>query len=73
MLATKVLNGRLERRVGTVDATVSDPEMRATIRQDADPSELLIENRTFKDYNRYFLFSQGDIDKNPKLEQNDGY
>lgn len=73
MLATKVLNGRLERRVGTVDATVSDPEMRATIRQDADPSELLIENRTFNDYNRYFPFSQSDIDKNPKLEQNEGY
>lgn len=73
MLATKVLNGRLERRVGTVDATVSDPEMRATIRQDADPSELLIENRTFKDYNRYFPFSQGDIDNNPNLKQNEGY
>lgn len=73
MLATKVLNGRLERRVGTVDATVSDPEMRATITVNPDPGQVLIEERKFQDYNRYFPFSQSDIDNNPNLKQNEGY
>lgn len=73
MLATKVLNGRLERRIGTVDATVSDPEMRATITVNPDPGQVLIEERKFQDYNRYFPFSQSDIDNNPNLKQNEGY
>lgn len=73
MLAEKVLNGNLERRVGTVDAAVSDPELRATININADPTELLIEKRTFKPYHRYFPFSQSSIDKNPNLVQNEGY
>lgn len=73
MLAEKVLNGRLERRVGTVDASVSDPELRATINTNPDPTEVLIENRTFKTFHRYFPFSQGSIDKNPNLKQNEGY
>ncbi len=73
MLATKVLNGRLERRIGTVDATVSDPEMRATITVNPDPGQVLIEERKFQDYNRYFPFSQTDIDNNPNLKQNEGY
>ncbi|MDY3266836.1 MAG: RagB/SusD family nutrient uptake outer membrane protein [Phocaeicola sp.] len=73
MLAEKVLNGRLERRIGTVDASVSNPELRATINTNPDPSEVLIENRVFKTFHRYFPFSQGDIDKNPNLKQNEGY
>lgn len=73
MLAEKVLNGRLERRIGTVDASVSDPGLRATITLNPDPTEVLIENRSFQPFHRYFPFSQGDIDKNPKLEQNEGY
>lgn len=73
MLAEKVLNGRLERRIGTVDASVSDPELRATINTNPDPSEVLIENRVFKTFHRYFPFSQSDIDKNPNLKQNEGY
>lgn len=73
MLAEKVLNGRLERRIGTVDASVSDPGLRATITLSPDPTEVLIENRSFQPFHRYFPFSQGDIDKNPKLEQNEGY
>lgn len=62
MLAEKVLNGRLERRIGTVDASVSDPELRATINTNPDPTEVLIENRVFKTFHRYFPFSQSDID-----------
>lgn len=73
MLAEKVLNGRLERRIGTVDASVSDPELRATINTNPDPTEVLIENRVFKTFHRYFPFSQSDIDKNPNLKQNEGY
>lgn len=73
MLAEKVLNGRLERRIGTVDASVSDPELRATINTNPDPTEVLIENRVFKTFHRYFPFSQSNIDKNPNLKQNEGY
>lgn len=73
MLAEKVLNGRLERRIGTVDASVSNPELRATINTNPDPTEVLIENRVFKTFHRYFPFSQGAIDKNPNLKQNEGY
>lgn len=73
MLAEKVLNGRLERRIGTVDASVNNPELRATINTNPTPSDVLIENRVFKTFHRYLPFSQSSIDKNPKLKQNDGY
>lgn len=73
MLAEKVLNGNLERRIGTVDASVSNPELRATINTNPTPSDVLIEKRVFKTFHRYLPFSQSSIDKNPKLKQNEGY
>ena len=74
MLAEKVLNGRLERRVGTVsmDASV-DPEVRATINLDASPEDKLIEERIFQPHHRYFPIKQAIMDKNLKLVQNEGY
>lgn len=72
MLAETVLNGRLERRVGTV-GTGSDPETRATITQNPSPEEVLIENRTFKPFHRYFPIGQSVMDKNKALKQNEGY
>lgn len=74
MVAETVLNGTLERRVGTVsmDASV-DPELRATITVDAPATEKFIETRKFAAHNRYFPIPQTSIDKNPQLTQNDGY
>lgn len=74
MVAETVLNGTLNRRVGTVsmDASV-DPELRATIDVNAAASDILIENRKFAAHNRYFPIPQTSIDKNPQLTQNDGY
>lgn len=73
MLAEKVLNVTLERRVGTVDMKGSDPESRATIKQDASAADKKIEDRKFEKENRYFPFGQEVLDKNPKLTQNEGY
>ena len=74
MVAETVLNGTLERRVGTVsmDASV-DPELRATITVDAPATEKFIETRKFAAHNRYFPIPQTSIDKNPQLTQNNGY
>lgn len=74
LVAETVLNGALNRRVGTVNMDTSvDPELRATISLDASSSDMLIENRTFSSYNRYLPIPQTSIDKNPQLTQNDGY
>lgn len=73
MLAEKVLNVTLERRVGTVDMKGSDPESRATIKQDASAADKKIEDRKFEKKNRHFPFGQEVLDKNPKLTQNEGY
>lgn len=74
MVAETVMNGTLERRMGTVnmDATV-DPGMRATINVNASAEEKKIEDRTFKTTNRYLPIPQGARDANQKLTQNDGY
>lgn len=73
MLAETLLNGRLERMVGTVDMTGSDPETRATINPDASPEDKLIENRVFKPHMRYLPLSQTALDKNPQLKPTPGY
>ena len=68
MLAENVLNGELVRITGTVNNTVTDPTMRATVN-----GTRKIEDRTFKPYNRYLPIPQKNISDNPKLEQNPGY
>ena len=73
MVAETVLNGRLERRIGTVDMNGSDAETRATIKPDASAEEKLIEERKFEPKNRYFPFAQSILDKNPNLVQVNGY
>ena len=73
-IAKNVLNGKLVRRIGTVSMDDNiDPELRATINQDVAESDVLIENRVFKDFHRYLPLGQGLYDKNPKLVQNPGY
>ena len=74
MLAETVMNGTLERRVGTVsmDKNVA-PGMRATINVNASDADKKIEDRRFKTTNRYLPIPQGARDANPQLTQNDGY
>lgn len=73
MVAETVLNGRLERMVGTVNMAGADPETRATINTQASPEDKLIETRVFKPYMRYLPMSQNALDKNPKLKPTPGY
>ncbi len=74
MLAETVMNGTLERRVGTVKMDKSvDPGLRATIDVNASASDKKIEDRKFKTTNRYLPIPQAARDANPQLTQNDGY
>ncbi|WP_373730212.1 RagB/SusD family nutrient uptake outer membrane protein, partial [Bacteroides heparinolyticus] len=74
MVAEKVMNGKLNRVVGTVSMDTSvAPEMRATINVNASPELGLIEERTFKAHNRYLPIRLTILSKNPQLTQNDGY
>ena len=72
MMAEQVMNGYVERRVGTV-GTHADPELRATISQEATPKELQLEKRVFKPYHRYFPLAQGTITTHNLFRQNPGY
>lgn len=53
MVAEKVLNGYLERRVRTVEEG-DVPEQCATMRTKASGKEVVLEKRVFKPYHRYF-------------------
>ena len=68
ILAETLMNGPLTRVTGTVNASESNPFMRATISGTA-----LIENRSFAVHNRYLPIKQDYLDKNPNLKQNTGY
>lgn len=73
-LAETVLNCTLERRCGTVssDASVA-PGMRATINLNAGADEKKIEDRKFREANRYLPIPLDARNANPQLTQNDGY
>lgn len=74
MIAETTMNGRLERRVGTVSMDSSVPEgERATIDTNASADQLLVETRKFSDYNRYLPIRQESLDANKNLVQNSGY
>jgi hypothetical protein len=73
MVAETVLNGTLQRVVGTVNYKETEPLKRATIDINAAASDRKIEDRVFHTYNRYLPIPQGKISANPKLEQNPGY
>lgn len=68
LVAMTVLKKDLMRVDGTIDKTVADPTMRATI-----TGYKKIETRNFAEYNRFLPIPQGSIDKNTKLKQNPGY
>lgn len=70
MLAETVLNGDLTCITGTVDATVSDPFLRAVISPTVREK---IETRIFKPYMRYLPISQDQLDKNKNLTPTPGY
>lgn len=73
MLAETVLNGTLNRISGSMNLAEKDPTKRAVVNVNASPSEIKIEDRTFKPFNRYNPIPQDDRSNNPKLEQNPGY
>ena len=74
MLAETVLNGPLERMVGTVNPAGSDPETRATINPSAPASAKLVESRTFRPHFRYLPIPQWGLDRNPHFGRNNpGY
>lgn len=73
MVAETVLNETLQRIVGTINYSESDPTKRATINVNAPADQKKIEDRVFKPHNRYNPIPQSARDKNPKLVQNDGY
>ena len=74
MLAETVLNGPLERMVGTVNPAGSDPETRATINPSAPASAKLVESRTFHPHFRYLPIPQWVLDRNPHFGRNNpGY
>ncbi len=73
MVAETVLNGALERIIGTIDYNQPDPYLRAVVNVNALPADKKIEDREFVATNRYLPIPQSSIDKNPKLTQNSGY
>ncbi len=68
LVAERVLNGPLNQVTGTIDYTQTDPTLRAVI-----SGTRMIEERTFKAYNRYLPIPQGNLSDNPQLTQNPGY
>lgn len=73
MVAETVLNGVLQRVVGTVDYNEADPYRRAVINVNASAADKQIEDRIFKPHNRYLPIPQKNMDTNPQLVQNEGY
>ncbi|GHT04980.1 membrane protein [Bacteroidia bacterium] len=69
MVAETVLNTPLTRITGTINYAETTPELRAVVSAATEQIEL----RKFVKDNRYLPFRQGDLDKNPQLEQNKGY
>lgn len=68
MVAESVMNGPLKRMVGTIDYEENDPTRRAVI-----SSMGKIEDRKFEPYMRYWPIPQSQMERNPKLIQNNGY
>lgn len=70
MVAETVLNGVLQRVVGTLDYSETDPEKRAVIDVNAVATDRKVEDRVFKPHHRYNPIPQSAIDNNPSLKQN---
>lgn len=75
MLAETLLNGTVYRMVGTVNPAEPDRDLRATIELPTEDNKTLrkVEDRVFKPFHRYLPIPQAELDKNPKLVQNEGY
>lgn len=75
LLAETLLNQTLYRMIGTVDVNEPDPTRRAVIESptEANKAKRKVEDRVYHSYNRYLPFPQAELDKNSKLEQNEGY
>ncbi len=73
VVAETVLNGVLERVVGTINYSQTEPTKRAVIDPNAAATDKKIEDRVYRSHNRYLPIPQGAIDNNPSLKQNEGY
>lgn len=73
MVAETVLNGVLERIVGTIDYSETNPTKRAVVDVNAAVTDKKIEDRIFKPHHRYNPIPQSAIDYNPNLKQNPEY
>lgn len=73
MVAETVLNGILQRVVGTINYSEKDPTKRAVIDVNAAVTDKKVEDRVFKPYHRYNPIPQSAIDYNPNLKQNPEY
>lgn len=75
MLAETLLNGTFYRMIGTVNPGEPDRDLRATIKlpSEDNKTERKVEDRVFKPFHRYLPIPQAELDKNPKLVQNQGY
>lgn len=73
MVAETVLNGVLQRVVGTLNYSETDSEKRAVIDVNAVATDRKVEDRVFKPHHRYNPIPQSAIDNNPSLKQNPEY
>lgn len=73
MVAETVLNGVLQRVVGTINYSEKDPTKRAVIDVNAAVTDKKVEDRVFKPHHRYNPIPQSAIDYNPNLKQNPEY
>jgi hypothetical protein len=73
MIAETVMNGPLNRIVGTINYNETDPYLRATININALDKDKKVEDRKFPAFQRYLPIPQASLSKNPQLTQNTGY
>ncbi len=75
MLAQTLMNGIVYRMLGTVNANEPNRDLRAIISTPTEENKSLrkLEDRVFLPKHKYLPFPQAELDRNPKLKQNEGY
>lgn len=75
LLAETTLNQTLYRMIGTIDYEETNPQKRAVIYvpTEENKTQRKLDDKVYEKHHRYLPIPQSEIDKNPKLEQNEGY
>lgn len=75
LLAETIMNKTLYRMSGTVDMNEPDPTRRAVIELPTSENEKFrrLEQLKYEKHNRCLPFTQVELDRNPNLQQNEGY